>query len=388
MDIRGLLLVNSGNTAEEDLSFLASGPLGVLEVAGKTPLERMAERLQQFGIVPVAAVVETPTFPASPGISFPSGLNFVASSADRFWRAAENAFNEMAQNGAELVVLVRLGAYAEIDFEQLVQFHLDRGSRVSQVSYQGRPLDIFCMSASRRNDAASLFRSRLSRCRSDCPLMEHSGYINQLSEARDLRQFAIDILTRQTNTCPAGKEFKPGVWVRDSAMIEKGARLLAPAFIGAHARIRTGAVVTRCTTVEHHAEVDCGSVIENSSVLPYCYVGAALDLAHSVAGMRQIANLRRDVTVEICDPKLIDLISATAGKKFLNSAAEFLTYLPRAAWASAFNGHKQPEPDLNTALRKTSPALGKAAGYETPACDTEAAHKFPDMVVARRYGHQ
>lgn len=388
MDIRGLLLVNSGNTGVNDSSFLASGPLGVLEVAGKTPLERMAERLQQFGIVPVAAVVETPTFPASPGITFPSGLNYVACSHDRFWRAAENAFNEMAQNGAELVVLVRLGVYAEIDFEQLVQFHLDRGSRVSQVSSWGQSLDVFCISASRRNDAASLFRSQLNRCRSECPLMEHAGYINHLNDSRDLRQFAIDILTRKTQTCPAGEEFKPGVWISPGAMIEKGARLLAPSFVGSHARIRTGAVITRCASIEHHAEVDCGSVVENSSVLPYCYVGAGLDLAHSVAGMRQVANLRRDVTVEIPDPKLIDLVSATSGKKFLNSAAEFLAYLPRAAWASIFANGNPPQPDLNTALRKTSPALGNAAGYETPACDTEAAHKFPEMVVARRYGHQ
>src|SRR5215469_5306309 len=126
MDIRGLLLVNSGNTREEDLSFLASGPLGVVEVAGKTPLERMAERLERFGIWPAAAVVETAAFPVQPGISAP-GFNYIAAPPDRFWRAAENAFNEMAQNGAELVVLVRLGAYAEIDFERFVQFHLDRG---------------------------------------------------------------------------------------------------------------------------------------------------------------------------------------------------------------------------------------------------------------------
>jgi NDP-sugar pyrophosphorylase family protein len=172
------------------------------------------------------------------------------------------------------------------------------------------------------------------------------------------------------------------------AILEKGARVLAPAFIGAYARIRTGAVVTRSSAVEHHAQVDCGSVVENSSVLPYCYVGAGLDLAHSVTGMRQIANLRRDVTVEVPDPKLIGLISATSGKNFLSSAADFLTYLPRMAMQGILTGGKQPQPDLNAALRKTSPALGDAAGYEAPACDSDAAQKFPNMIVARRYGHQ
>jgi len=382
MDIRGLLLVHSDDLREEGAGF-ASGSLPTVEVAGKTPLERMAERLQQFGISPVTAIVESNSSNGSPDPSLPS-----ASAGERFWRAAETAFNDMAQSGAELVVLVRLGAYAELDFEKLVQFHLDNGSRVSQAGHEGKKLDIFCISASRRNDAASLFRSQLARCRSECPVIELDGYVNPLSGPRDLRQFAIDILTRSVQTCPAGEEVRPGVWLERKAFVEKGARILAPAFIGAHARIRAGAVVTRCSSIEHHAEVDCGSVVENSTVLPYCCLGAGLDLAHSVAGMGQIANLRRDVTVDVPDPKLLDLVAATTGKNFLNSAAELLAYLPPAAMQGFFSGGKRQQPDLNAALRKTSPALGGAAGYEAPACDTEAAHKFPNMIVARRYGHQ
>src|ERR1051326_224511 len=340
MDIRGLLLVNSKDVRENDLAFLASGPLGLVDIAGKSALERMAERLLQYGITPVTAIVEDGPAAGTPALA--SGLNCVSSPPDRFWRIAENAFTDMAQSGSELVVLVRLGAYAEIDFEKVVQAHLDRGSRVSQVSHGGHKLDIFCISASRRNDAASLFRSQLSRCRSECPLIEGAGYLNFLADARDLRQFAIDILTQKTQTRPAGEEVKPGVWMSRKAILEKGARVLAPAYIGAYARVRTGAVITRCSAIEHHAQVDCGSVIENSTVLPYCYLGAGLDLAHSVAGMRQVANLRRDVTVEVPDPKLVDLISATSGKNFLHSAAEFLPYLPRVAMQGIFNG-KQPE---------------------------------------------
>jgi hypothetical protein len=388
MDIRGLLLVNSGNLREEDSAFLVSGPLGLLDIAGKSPLERMAERLLAYGITPVTAIVEGGT-PALSSSSTASGLNCITATRERFWRAAENAFNDMAQDGAELVVLVRLGAYAELDFEKLVQVHLDRGSRVSQASHSDEKLDIFCISASRRNDAASLFRSQLSRCRSECPLIEFTGsYVNQLAAPRDLRQFAIDILTRRTQTSPAGDEIRPGVWMSGKAILERGARVLAPAYIGAYARVRTGAVITRCSSVEHHAQVDCGSVVENSSILPYCYVGAGLDLSHSVAGMRQVANLRRDVTVEVPDPKLIDLIAASSGKNLLHSAADLLTYLPRVAMQGIFSGGKQPQPDLNAALRKSSPALSGAAGYEAPACDSDAAEKFPNMIVARRYGHQ
>lgn len=383
MDIRGLLLANSEHSGTAHTSLLAT-----LDVAGKSALQRMAERLQQYGISQLTAVVESAPSVGVSNFGLPSEVACISVTPDRFWRTAENAFNEMAQSGAELVLLVRLGAYAEADFEKFVQFHIDRGGRVTQLASGPQKLEIFCISASRRNDAASLFRTQLSQCRSECPLLQHDGYLNPLAGFRDLRQFAIDILTRQTQTCPAGKETKPGVWFARGAMMERGARVLAPAFIGSMARIRAAAVITRCSSVERHAVVDCGTVIENSTVLPFSYVGAGLDLAHSVAGMGRVVNLYRDVDVEIADPKLIAAMPVVSSKRLLTSAAEVFTYLPRLAWQGMFSGAKAAQPDLRDTLRQTSPALGNAAGFETSACDTEASHKFPNMVVARRYGHQ
>jgi hypothetical protein len=386
MDIRGLLLANAEHKIAGEQAF--DVPLATLDVAGKSTLQRMAERLQQYGISQVSAVVEAAALSGARNFGLPSDVTCVSVPLDRFWRTAESAFNDMAQSGAELVILVRLGAYAETDFEKLVQFHLDRKERVTQMAADEQKLEIFCISASRRNDAASLFRTQLAHCRSECLALQHDGYLNPLATARDLRQFAIDILTQQTQTCPAGKEIKPGVWTATGAMIEKGARVLAPAFVGSLARIRSGAVITRCSSVERHAEVDCGTVIENSTVLPFSYVGAGLDLAHSIAGMGRIVNLHRDVTVTIVDPKLVASMPVASGKRLITNAADALTYLPRLAFQGMFARAKTAPDDLHTTLRKTSPALGSAAGFETSACDTEASHKFPNMVVARRYGHQ
>jgi NDP-sugar pyrophosphorylase family protein len=391
MDIRGILLANS-ELANSEQNVAGSQaldvPLATLDVAGKSTLQRMAERLQQYGISSVSAVVEATVPSGVRNYGLPSDVSCISAAPDRFWKTAESVFNDMAQSGAELVVLVRLGTYAEVDFEKLVQFHLDRKERVTRMASDGQMLEIFCISASRRNDAASLFRTQLAHCRSECPLLQHDGYLNPLATARDLRQFAIDILLQQTQTCPAGKEIKPGVWTAPGAMIEKGARVLAPAFVGSLARIRSGAVITRCSSVERHAEVDCGTVIENSTVLPFSYVGAGLDLAHSIAGMGRIVNLHRDVTVTIVDPKLVASMSVASGKRLITTAADALTYLPRLAFQGMFARGKATPSDLQTTLRKTSPALGTAAGFETSACDTEASHKFPNMVVARRYGHQ
>jgi hypothetical protein len=387
MDIRGLLLVNSENVGEANQAPVVMLP-GIMDVVGKTPLQRMAERLQNYGISSISAVVEAAASTGVRNFGLPSNVACMSAASDRFWRAAESVFNDMAQTGAELVVLIRLGTYAEVDFEKLIQFHLDRQGRVTQMASGSQSLEVFCISASRRNDAASLFRTQLARCRTECPLLQHEGYLNHLASPRDLRQFAIDILTLQTQTCPAGEEVKSGVWMAPDALVEKGARVLAPAFIGSQACVRSGAVITRCSSVERHAVVDCGTVIENSTVMPFSYVGAGLDLAHSVAGMGRIVNLRRDVTVQVVDPKLISTTSVASSKKLLNAATEVLTYLPRLAWQGIFASSKPPEPDLHVTLRRTPPALGTAAGFEAPACDTETSHKFPNMVVARRYGHQ
>ena len=387
MDIRGLILINPADADGAGELPFGDMPPALLDVAGNTPLQRTADRLHHFGASQVTAIIAARGIQEEPG-NGASAPRWTTTSRERFWRVAENTFNEMAQEGAELVLVIRLGAYAEVDLESLVQFHLERGCRVSQLRDEAGNVDVFCISASRRNDAASLFRSQLARCRSECPVLEHQGYVNPLATAADLRQFAVDILTLKTQTRPAGEEERPGVWIAPGAQIEKGARLLAPAFIGSFAKIRSGSVITRCTSVEHHTEVDCGTVVENSSVLPYSYVGAGLDLAHSVVGMGRLANLRRNAVVEIADGKLIGHIAATSGRKLLGAVAEFFAFLPRKVRQGHFGGTTTPQPDLSTVLQQTSPALGDAAGYQAPACDAKAADEFPSLAIARRYGHQ
>lgn len=387
MDIRGLVLVNSASVGLVDHHQFAGFSPALTDVVGKSALERIAERLQKFGVSPITAVIDGQPYNA--GTKSPGNISQIFASADRFWRAAEGAFNDLVQSGAELVILVSLGSYAEIDFESMIQFHLDRQCRVSRVKQNGQPVEVFCISASRRNDAASLFRSKLVHCRTDCPEFENLGYLNPLADSLDLRQFAIDILTLKTETAPAGEQVRPGVWAASRAQIEKGARILAPAFIGSFARIRSGAVITRCSSIERHAQVDCGTVVENSSLLPYSCIGAALELAHSVAGFSCIWNLRRDCAVRITDSKLLRHSVASSGNRMLSSTAELITYLPRQFWRGIFGPSPAPSPDLNNALRQTSPSLGAASGYCAPACDSQAANEFPsNFVVARTHGNQ
>jgi hypothetical protein len=387
MDTRALVLVNTERSPGYDPIPLAA-PYALHDVAGRSPLLRMADRLQKYGVSPITAVIEAEPALFPRRSSWPSYFECRSSVADRFWRTAENAFTELAHSGAELVLVIRLGAYTEIDFEKMVQAHLERRCRVSQATCAGQPQEVFCLSASRRNEAASLLRSRLSKCRSECPPFIDAGYVNPLADARDLRELAIDILTLKTEASPVGTEIRPGVWAAPSAEIDKGSRIIAPAFIGSSARVAAGAVVTRCTAIEHDVQIDCGTVIENSSVLPYSYVGAGLDLAHSVVGMGRIANLRRNATVEVADRTLIGHTQTSTAQDLLIAALEFLSALPGRLSSGANGKAPAPQAELEHTLQ-TSSALSEASGYQTPACDPKAVGEFPSsLAVARRYGNR
>ena len=55
--------------------------------------------------------------------------------------------------------------------------------------------------------------------------------------------------------------------------------------------------MTRGSNIERSAFVDCGTVVEDASVLPSCYVGAGLDVTHAVVGFRRIAHLNRKIEI-------------------------------------------------------------------------------------------
>jgi hypothetical protein len=158
--------------------------------------------------------------------------------------------------------------------------------------------------------------------------------------------------------------------------------LLAPAFIGRRAKVRASAVITRCSTVEHHSEVDFGTVLENSSVLPYTYVGAGLDANHAVLGRKRLAHLRRSVEIEISDPKLLGMRSSSAPVRTLASAVSLTSFLPLQLWRGLFSSKAkgEPTPELPASLNAPEPELKPEIAGE---------QEFTaDLMVARRYGDQ
>jgi NDP-sugar pyrophosphorylase family protein len=104
---------------------------------------------------------------------------------------------------------------------------------------------------------------------------------------------------------PPGKEIRPGVWVEPGAQIHRRARIIAPAYIGRGAEVREDTLITRSSNLESSCYIDYGTVIEDSSILTNSYIGIWLDVSRAVVKGNKLANVGRNVVLNISDPNVI-----------------------------------------------------------------------------------
>jgi NDP-sugar pyrophosphorylase family protein len=390
MDVKAVVVVGPhGDASELHVREQITGtPYALADVLGKPLVFRTIDRLKRHGITDVAVVTDVPAdkWPVGTAVNG----KWIQASGEQLWSSVEQAFNHFLQKVPPVVLLIRLGAYAEIDFREFLQFHLDCHAPItSAIDGSGIPLDVYALSPAHRPDAAYLLQHQLRQFRDSCKFFSFTGYINRLSSPNHLRQLAIEGLMRRVEIEPEGEQLKPGVWVGRGAQVHKRARVLSPAFIGAGSRVRAAAVVTRCSALEHHTVVDCGTVVENVTTLPYTYVGAGLDITHSVVGHSKLFNLKRDVEVEFADPRLIGEASSRAPLRALGSLISLASFFPAQFLRGLFASSQRERP---TSLPEA--AAAPAAALETPAPIKAAAPavdagEFPSqLVIARRYGNE
>ena len=381
MDVKAIILVGGEATPAQQLGGV---PIAFLDVLGEPVLQHVLNRLGHFGVSAAAVVTDVPVSeaPVARGI-FRPGLRWMNAAGQQFWRAAEHVFNDYVQSGSEIVLVIRLGAYAEVEYEELVQFHFDKQCRITSVSGpDGMALGTFVISASRRNDAAYLFRHELGEMRTPCENFQHTGYTNPLRDAADLRMLALDSFSGWTSITPRGSEVKPGVWVGENARVHRKARLLAPCFVGAYAKVRASSLLTRGSVVEHHVEIDCGTVVDNSSVLPMTTVGAGLDVANSVIGFSHIWNMKRNVVVKVEDRQLIGILHG-APRRVLTNAAAIAVYLPKLIAQAALRQRRKPQPEVTEAVHRPAAAL-----RNTEQVTDDSIPSTTNLISARRYGNE
>jgi len=376
--VRALVLMGGRPGTER----IGQYPLALLDVLGRSVLMRTLDRLRTAGVGEIALLGDT-----EPMAPHPSSISctFTVASRECFWDEALQQFRRLARE-SECVLVLRLGAWAEVDYAAMVDdFRCAGSGPMRACSQQGEALDVFVISSASQSEAAALLRGELRDTRISMTEHRTCGYVNFLTCPADLRILTLDAFAGVADIRPCGSELRPGVWVGRGARVHRRARILAPAFIGAFCTVRRAAIVTRCSSLEHHSEVDCATMIENSSVLPYSRIGAGVELECSVVGFRQVHSLRRNATVDIEDPHLI----GTTSNHFYSHAFSALSWLlsvPAGAFCKSL---------FDSLLRRMNRHMPESTLSSTPTLAESSlapiepqSESYREMATLRRYGNQ
>jgi NDP-sugar pyrophosphorylase family protein len=365
-------------------------PLALIDVLGSSILQRTIDRLRAGGIEDVTVVADFGSDLAASLSSSPlQDADFVQSPSDgEVTATAEQVFRDMAPDASHILIL-RVNAYAEVNIQQLVSHHIHFHNRVTRVwcgNDEPLPLDLLMVSAGRLEDGLRLLRSGLAESFAE-GVRYRSGadeYVNRVRDARELRQLAADALHLRCQLEPIGEQIRPGIWVGESSRVARDARLVAPVYIGKRTKIRAGAVVTRGSAIEHHCAVDCGTVVENATILPFSEIGPCLDLSHSVAVARHIVHLNKNVVTEIHDGRILNSMSASPFMRVLTVAGSLFSFLPQNFCRGLF-GQSTKTPA--TALPVNT--FGTTHGFNSSSKEkADLPDMAPGLAVVRRYGNQ
>jgi hypothetical protein len=275
--------------------------LPFVDVLGRSVLLRMLDRLKGADIEPIKILAAIPE-------GFEPG-NVSRLKDDAPFRVRP-MIEEFAQQGAQLVVCLRLGPYAEIDFAELMQFHASKKASYTTVYQRTVKLPIFVADLVRPAKTISALLDWLDACQIACARFPFSGYLNDLQTLSDLRRLAKDGLTSASQLAPLGNEVRPGIWFGAGAQVSSDARVVAPAFVGANSVIRKGALITRCSSIERDCEVDVGTAVEDATLLPQTLAGPGLELVSAIVEGSSLHDLRRHTHLDVEDKKILGSISA------------------------------------------------------------------------------
>ncbi|MGA8540291.1 MAG: hypothetical protein WB566_12385 [Terriglobales bacterium] len=277
-------------------------PLACVDVVGKSVLERTVERLLRAGVEIVTVLASASAFNRL--APFRTGFGKVMVRAVNDLRSAiDQQLSEYSQSGIEHAFVNSANAYAETDLLDLFYFHREAKQTITRTFDREGALALSVVDCARAQQLP--VGDSLSDGARNSPSYFIREYVIRLSHPRDLRQLGEDILRGRCERGPCGEKVRPGIWIADGAEVDRRARVVAPAYIGAGSKVLADTLITRFSVIERGCYIDCGSVIEDSSILPGTRVGIWLDVCHAIVEGSRILSLPRDVMIEISDPTII-----------------------------------------------------------------------------------
>ena len=233
----------------------------------------------------------------------------------------EKAALNYARNGVARLLVLELGSYMEVDLSDLLRFHAEKRSPITEVMGRNEKLGVTVIEANFLTKGTS-FAQQLPAFLACSSSYEFSGYIHPLGSPNDYRKLAHSALDGQCGIKPDGTEVSNGVWVGRGARIAKSARLVAPCYVGAGTRIRPGALISG-SAVEEQCDIDAGTVVYHSAVLPGTYVGPGLRVMRSIVNGTKLMHLGKNVEIDLAHTGLLGRTARRVVREFVTGLNVF-----------------------------------------------------------------
>jgi len=285
----------SGTTSQ-----ILGSPVAFWDVVGQSVLDRTLSHLRRSGAERLSVIAEDTARQSA----YSGASSDPSDPATTFWSAWDSVVSQYLNEGIDLLLLVRLGGYVELDLADLARFHRQNSSLLTQVCDAQGALDLVLVDATRLREGTGSFRGRLSAMIPSRRRYHFNGYSNRLATAADFRRLVRDALLGRCGIRPLGVELRPGIWIGSGARVESSAQIEAPAYIGAGARVRSASTIAGASSIERQSEIDCGTIVDGSCIFPGTYVGMGLRVTNALVAESRLFHLERNVEVEM-DERLL-----------------------------------------------------------------------------------
>jgi len=246
----------------------------------------------------------------------------------------EKTLKDYVHSGVRHTLVISARRYIEIDITKLILFHSQTSSTVTNVAGESGPLGVTVIDSKCAVGEGSPLSSRLPAFAACSSTYDYDGYVNNLSSVAEYRELVLRTLAGKCAIRPLAQEIKANVWVAPDARIHSSVRLVAPAYVGAHTRIRAGALLAG-TSVERDSEIDCGTVADSCSVLPHTYIGPGLHVSQSVVNGSRLLHLKHGLDMDLGETGLLGPKRNEKSYSLLGSIGAFVQ--------SAFHGEPQSD---------------------------------------------
>jgi len=215
--------------------------------------------------------------------------NLWLTSDSRSGGVARSALGELARQGIERLLVIKLKSYAEMDLTDLLRFHCERHNPVTEAQDSRGQLGVSLLDRRALRDGNEAHESSAVAC-GQIPY-QFRGYAKRILSARERQELVGDALTEGCAMRPAGTQIRDKVWVGEGVKLADTVRLAGPTYIGARTIVRAGATIGPFASVESDCVVDCGTTVERSTVLPHTYLAPGLLIRHGLVDGGQMEDL-------------------------------------------------------------------------------------------------